>query len=420
MNEESINGFLKKFSENRHTEREHKIFISWLASAPIEEVQKILDEYQDIAKIQSLLEPAYNPQLIEKIEARLNALNDQEISTEPAVKLWSWLRKTAYVAAILFVISSLGLYFYINRNIDQLVIAKKENGIRKNEISPGGDKAILTLSDGSTIALDSAKNGLLATQSGINISKTANGQIIYKTSLSSTSRLEPSYNTISTPRGGQYQVILPDGTKVWLNAASSLTFPASFSGGERRVKLSGEAYFEVVTLVSPSNGGDERIHIPFRVVSGNQLVEVLGTHFNVNAYPDEATISTTLLEGSVKVMHMRTHHTMLLKPGQESQVGADIQVSNVEVAQAIAWKNGYFVFAYENIESIMRKISRWYDVDIQYEGDITKEGFIGSVSKFENVSQVLDMLRFTGLVHFKVEDQTNKHGQKGRRIIVMP
>ncbi len=419
MNEESINEFLKKFSENRHTEREHKIFISWLASAPIEEVQKILDDYQDLAKIQSLSEPAYSPQLIEKIEARLNALNNQEIYAEPVAKLWPWLRKTAYVA-ILFVISLLGVYFYINRNIDQQVIAKKENRIKKNEISPGGDKAILTLSDGSTIVLDSAKNGLLATLSGINISKTANGQITYKTSLSSSSRLEPSYNTISTPRGGQYQVILPDGTKVWLNAASSLTFPTFFSGRERRVELTGEAYFEVVTLVSPSNEAGERIHIPFTVVSGNQLVEVLGTHFNVNAYSDETTINTTLLEGSIKVLHMGTHHTRLLKPGQESKVGTDIQVSNVEVAQSIAWKNGYFVFEHEDIESIMRKISRWYDVDVQYEGDITKEGFIGSVSKFENVSQVLDMLKFTGLVHFKVEDQTNEQGRKGRRIIVMP
>lgn len=435
MDKQSLNEFLKKFSGNRHTEQEHQLFIDWLNAAPVEQIQEVLEKYQHVFEIQSSGETVQYPQLIEKIEARLDNLEATPAS-EP-VMLWYRLSRVASIAAILFVITAFGIYFWINRNLPEPVMVKKENGFHKNEISPGGNKAILTLANGSKIILDNAKNGVLATQSGISIRKTANGQLIYdlsggqhSTSPSVTNQPEV-YNTITTPRGGQYQLTLPDGSKVWLNAASSLKFPASFTGQERNVELTGEAYFEIAKATSPSDG----VRIPFKVTSGNQTVEVLGTHFNINAYPDEATINTTLLEGSVKISLSSSlgeparmtrsdggrgmRLSQLLYPGQQAKVGAGIRVSNIDAAQAIAWKNGYFIFPSEDIGSIMRKISRWYDADIKYEGDITRERFVGSVSRFENVSQVLDMLELTGSVHFKIVAGNDAPG-KERRIIVMP
>ncbi|HMF72741.1 MAG TPA: FecR domain-containing protein, partial [Flavitalea sp.] len=271
---------------------------------------------------------------------------------------------------------------------------------RENSIATGSNKASLTLSDGTTIVLDDAANGLLTTQAGIKISKTTDGQLKYD-----ASRPQPShangFNTIHTPRGGQYQVVLPDGSSVWLNAASSLKFPTVFSGNERKVELTGEAYFEVAK---------NKVK-PFIVASGNQTLEVLGTHFNVNAYQDDGKIRTTLLEGSIKVSHTQTNAFSLLVPGQQAELRKEIKVTKVDVKQSIAWKNGYFVFASENIQTLMQKIARWYDVDVEYEGRVTTEGFVGSISRFEDVSEVLHMLQLTGMVHFKIV---------GRKIIVSP
>jgi len=420
MNEQALNEFLKRFADNRHTEQEHMLFINWLNTAPVEEIQKVLDNYQHISEMQLREEPVQYPQLVEKIEARLNELNEEETQAEYAVRLWPLIRKIASIAAIFFITTAIGLFFLINRNSSKPLIVKNEkNRIYKNEIPSNKNRAILTLSDGSKINLDNAKNEILVTQDGVNIRKTSSGEIVYEVQSLANQDIKISYNTISTPRGGQYQIVLPDGSKVWLNAASSLKFPVSFSHEERRVELVGEAYFEVAKL-NPHSGEHEGSRIPFKVTSGNQVLEVLGTHFNINAYPDEATINTTLLEGSVKIEQLETHNSKVLKPGQQAKVGADIRVSNVDVSQVIAWKNGYFIFSHENIESIMRKISRWYDVDIEYKGNITQEGFVGSVSRFEKVSQVLDMLQMTGLVHFKIEKWTDEPGQKERRIIVMP
>lgn len=414
MDKQSLNEFLKKYSENCHTEQEHKAFLEWLNSASAEQVQEALEKYQQILETKADEEPVSYPWLVEKIEAKLNEVGNEEFERDNhIVPLWWRLRNIASVAAIFLVIAGLGLYLWMNRQKAQVqVIAKVKKDFGKTEIPPGGNKAILTLANGAKIVLDDAKAGVLATQSGINIRKTEDGQVIYDVSQAAAKGSELTYNTISTPRGGQYQVVLPDGSQVWLNAASSLKFPTVFRGKERHVELSGEAYFEVAKNKAK----------PFRVTSGNQTVEVLGTHFNINAYPEEANIKTTLLEGSVKVSLAsagKDEVERFLKPGQQAKTGADIQVYEVDVSQAIAWKNGYFVFSHENIESIMRKISRWYDVDIEYKGNITKDGFVGSVSKFEKVSEVLSLLELTGSVHFKIETQ-GANQQTGRRIIVMP
>jgi ferric-dicitrate binding protein FerR (iron transport regulator) len=262
-------------------------------------------------------------------------------------------------------------------------------------ILPGCNKAVLTLGNGKKIVIDSTNSGHLANDSHAAINKTTSGSIVY----TDVPEKEVVYNSLTTPRGGLFTVVLPDGTQVTLNAASSLKYPTAFEGNERRVELTGEAYFEVAH--NPQK--------PFRVVSNNQTVEVLGTHFDLNAYPDEAGIKTTLLEGSVKVSAGKL--VRVIEPGQQAiLVNGLIAVSEANTEEAVAWKNGYFRFNDEKIESIMRKISLWYDVDIQYQGDITTEGYNGTISRYRNIQEVLSTLELTQSVHFKIN---------GRRITVL-
>lgn len=304
-------------------------------------------------------------------------------------------------AAVVLAMLSVGLYFY-------LPPAGRNNAAGSKyaaEIRPGGNKAILKLADGSEISLTDADNGTLANRGGITITKTKDGQVIYQAaSLPQAASAQMAYNTISTPRGGQYQINLPDGTRVWLNAASSLKFPQSFAHlPSRTVELDGEAYFEVF----------KNSKQPFKVLSHagiagrKQLIEVLGTHFNVNAYPDEENTKTTLLEGLVKINQETELH-----PGEQAVLDhGRLRVATVDTEEAVAWKNGYFNFTNEDIYSIMKKISRWYDVEVVYEGKITDNTFNGPVSRSSKVSEVLDILELTKTVHFKIE---------GRRITVMP
>ncbi|MDQ7949920.1 MAG: FecR domain-containing protein, partial [Pedobacter sp.] len=303
------------------------------------------------------------------------------------------------IAAALAVIFSVSIYFYLHRKMEIPVTTSISYG---SNINPGGNRAFLTLADGRKINLDDARIGKLAQQGSAMVSKADDGQLIYDLAAN-PSATTISYNAIETPRGGTYQVVLPDGTKVWLNAGSKLTFPTVFAGMQRKVQLVGEAYFEVAK--------DKQR--PFLVASGNQTVQVLGTHFNVSAYPDENNIRTTLLEGSVKVSNVGTNQSELLVPGQQARVkdNGPILVSAVNTGNAVAWKNGLFSFSDDNIEDVMKKVSRWYDIEVVYKGNITKEGFVGSVSRYEKIAEVLSTLELTGLVHFKVE---------GRRVTVMP
>jgi transmembrane sensor len=316
-------------------------------------------------------------------------------SRMPGSRNLRW-RHLSQAAAVLLVLGTALFY-----NPKSKTSSRQMVKIRKDEavILPGSNKAVLTLSDGSHIDLDDSKAGLLCKQGNVKVGKTGSGKLVYQTAGLNSKAIV--YNTITTPRGGQYQVVLSDGTKVWINAASALKFPATFSGKERLVDLSGEAYFEVSKNKS----------MPFKVRVNNMAVEVLGTHFNVNAYPDENEVKTTLLEGSVKLSSGNV--VSMLKPGQQG-VFADknsFNVSEVNVEEAVAWKNGYFIFDDENIQHIMRKISRWYDVEVDYNGKIDEGDFGGTVSRFKSVSGVLKSLELTGTVHFKVQ---------GRRITVMP
>jgi transmembrane sensor len=306
------------------------------------------------------------------------------------------VRHLSQAAAVILVLGA-GLLFYPKNKLSKPHFVK----IRKAEtpVLPGSNRAVLTLSDGSSIDLDNSKDGLLCKQGDVKVDKLANGKLVYQNAGASTNSV--IYNTITTPRGGQYQVVLSDGTKVWLNAASALKYPATFAGKERMVELSGEAYFEVA----------KNKNMPFKVSLNKMTIQVLGTHFNVNAYADEDAIKTTLLEGSVKLSSGNA--TSFLKPGQQGVFAKqeNFRVSDVNVQEAVAWKNGYFIFDNENIQGIMRKISRWYDVDVDYYGRIDEGDFGGTISRFKSVSGVLKSLELTGTVHFKMQ---------GRRITVMP
>jgi len=312
---------------------------------------------------------------------------DAQIGDQPVVRLWP---KMAIAASLLLVLGA-GLFFYLpGRHQRDSELAKQS--IYKNDIAPGSIKATLTLADGRKITLDGAKNGALAQQTGITITKTADGQLIYTVSDSKATSSK-AFNTIETPKGGQYQIRLPDGTQVWLNAASSMKFPVSFrSSKQRKVELKGEAYFEVAHLKKQ----------PFVVKTDRQEVEVLGTHFDVKSYPDEQHTKTTLLEGLV-----RLNKGILLKPGQQGlSTGNSLAVRQVNVEEELDWKNKQFILNNEDLQSVMRRLSRWYDVEVVYEGVPPDLQFIGVVSSSRNISGVLKLMERTGKVKFRIEGRT--------------
>jgi len=261
---------------------------------------------------------------------------------------------------------------------------------KANDISPGSSKALLTLDDGSTIVLEKAGTGTLATQGNTNIIKQESGLLAYDASASISVDDEiVGTNTITTPLGGEYQVILPDGTKAWLNAASSIKYPTAFKGKERVVEIAGEVYLEVSKDVTK----------PFIVkVNGMTEIKVLGTHFNINAYPDEGVIKTTLLEGSVQVTNPSSA-PVTLSPGQQSNTDSEgrIFVQSVDIEAVVAWKNGTFQFNSLSIDEIMRQISRWYKVEVVYQNTKPQGEYSGIVSRNTNLSEVLDMLQLSGI-----------------------
>lgn len=315
------------------------------------------------------------------------------------VKPFRWVRMAA--AAIVVLAIGVAGYWFINRS--------GKNGVAKNDqpanhtaadILPGSNKAVLTLADGSVITLDSAANGQLAKQGNSQIIKTKSGELVYeKTARNSAGPLSTdhsplAYNMLVIPRGGQYQLTLPDGSKVWLNAASSIRYPIAFIGNERRVELTGEAYFEVAK--------DARK--PFHVITPTQDVEVLGTHFNVNAYADEPAVKTTLLEGSVKV---RSENSVVLKPGEQSVLEPHSPLAinhSPDLEQVMAWKNGFILFNKTDLKSIMRQVDRWYSVDVVFEGVIPQRTFTGGISRSARLSELLHLLEVSK-VKFRIEDK---------------
>ncbi len=291
------------------------------------------------------------------------------------IRLW---QRVAAAASILMFLS-VGLYFYLHKTAPSQFTANNY----KNDIAPGGNKAILTLASGKKIVLNDAKNGILAEQGDAAINKTTDGEIVYSLNRASSGLSSTGYNTMTTPRGGQYHVTLSDGTNVWLNAASSIRYPNSINGNDRQVEITGESYFE-----DAHNSAK-----PFKLTANGQNVDVFGKHFNVNAYNDELSLRTTLLKGAVKVT--KGQSSVTLKPGQQSVIidnGSDSSLNvlnDVNTDRVLAWKNGKFSFDNADIKTVMRQIGRWYNVEIQYEGKVQSTVFSGEIYRNVNLSKAL-------------------------------
>jgi ferric-dicitrate binding protein FerR (iron transport regulator) len=328
-----------------------------------------------------------------------------EISEPRSMHRYYWV-----AAAVLLLIAGAAVFFNLNKTKTNIAQVPPVEQRFHNDVSPGGDKAVLELADGSKIVLDNASNGELAKQGTTKVMKLDNGQLAYHIGKPGA---PVSYNSISTPKGGQYQVVLPDGSKVWLNAVSSLRFPTSFTGNERKVELSGEAYFQVAKNAAT----------PFKVLVSNQVgtevvkpdqleVEVLGTEFNLMAYQDENIEKATLISGAVKVRIGDTQKT--LAPNQQAFLDKKSSslslIDSINVEETIAWKDGYFQFQDASIGSIMRQAARWYDVEVIYDGKVNQQ-FIGKVRRQVNLSTLLKILEATGWVHFRID---------GKKVTVSP
>jgi len=306
------------------------------------------------------------------------------------------------VAATVLIVASVLLLIRNQQSQSSQPVYAEENQLQQ-DVAPGTNRAVLTLSDGTVLNLDESQSGVLANQGDVQIQKMEKGQIVY-TSIGQHRDDESVFNTITIPRGGQYQLILPDGTKVWLNSSSSLRFPVSFVNNSRVVELEGEAYFEVSALYNPKNKAQKR---PFLVKTAAQQIEVLGTHFNVNAYANEDVLKTTLIEGSVKISSVETGENKILQPGQQAQLtkkGHIRLTEDIDADEATAWKNGMFYFNNTDLPTIMRQLSRWYDVEIDIK-DIPQKRFNGVLSRDVKLSQVLQMMEKTSGLKFKIVER---------------
>ncbi|TJZ51464.1 FecR family protein [Sphingobacterium olei] len=389
-----VSEWVIKHLEGRLSEEEKKQLDSWLLEAPHN--QKLFNRLTD----QHLLDVEFARFTANNKEDAwkkvLAGTNQSALGYSPSKR---YIQFSKYVAcALLLLLPTI----WISKKLNPIALEEAPVEMLVNDIAPGGNKAILTLADGTMISLDEFNEGILAEQQNAFIRKNADGDLIYDLSnMGSNMESEISYNTITTPVGGQYKVVLPDGTKVWLNALSSLKFPVSFNGEYRTVQLTGEGYFEVY----------KNKEMPFIVNAGTSSIHVLGTHFNVSTYEKEGLVHTTLVEGSVRITQGSS--SKMLSPGMQAITNRqhDIAITPIDIAEVVDWKNGYFLFRDQPIEELMRTIARWYDIDVQYQGDLKGKIFGGKFSKKDNLSELLKSLELTGTVKFSIE---------GRRVTVMP
>ncbi|MGN8068544.1 FecR family protein [Mucilaginibacter sp. SG564] len=355
MNRETIYSLIQKHQQGIATDAEKQALANWYSSVSSQD-SEFPEEEDDVHE-----------------EILMRLLDEIDFQKKRSVNYKGWA-----VAASLLIMLTAGTILFFNK----YKTAQNQTIAQEHPIRPGGNKAILVLANGSKVLLTDVATGKIAQQSGSQITKTADGKLVYSANPNAVKNTLPQYNTMQTPKGGQYQLLLSDGTRVWLNAESSIKYPVSFdSFNERRVELTGEAYFEVAHNKA----------LPFRVVSNKQVIEVLGTHFNVNAYPDEQNTTTTLLEGAVKIIAGDKNAT--LKPGQEADLTTTFKISTVDPREAIDWKNGNFRFNEEPLESVMRQIARWYDVKIVYEDEsVKKETIVAVTTRFANLSALLKIM----------------------------
>lgn len=405
MNKNDIDHLLHKLADNQANEAEKNNFTTWVNTLDKDAYQEVLDRYQEIL----ILCPDNrnnHPELAKLIERRL----DQLPNSGKIIFLQKW-RKIAVAATILLLVLS-GTWYtlsLLNEPGTERDLMEQITSRYGDDILPGGDKAKLILSDGQAIILDDIPTGQSQVEGGIRIHKTGDGAIEYdfytNEHIAVTSLF---YHTITTPVGGEYQITLPDGSRVWLNSISSITAPSAFDEGERMVEVTGEVFFDIVESRSPTGK-----KIPFLVRTANQTVEVLGTQFNIKAYPDNDAVETTLIEG--KVVVRASDNTTSLMPGEQSRVIQDGQIDlikNINIAKVIAWKNGYFQFSDDSIKDIMNQLRRWYDIEVEYVGDLPDSRFGGQISRNKNISEVLRVLELTDEVRFRIDGQKVKIWKK--------
>jgi transmembrane sensor len=387
-NQDRINFLIKQVQEDNATEAE----LQELTEAIKQDQSGRLAEQMAEHLITTPHNWLYHPEKWNALATDiLNADKLKEGLSEKGGKVLKLSWRLAAAAVILLVLGVSSYFLFFNSRLPKDSPVAQEP--LSNDVPPGGDRAILTLANGERILLDSAQ-GTVGTENGVQVINLP-GKLNYSTQKEENIPVT-AFHTISTPRGGQYQLVLSDGTKVWLNSASSMRFPVAFAGEQRKVEITGEAYFEVAH--NPS--------MPFVVRKGETEVKVLGTHFNVNAYEDESEIKVTLLEGKVRVGKGREE--ALLAPGQQAQIapapaGGIKVASNVDLDEVVAWKNGKFQFGEAaEVEDVLRQLARWYDVDFVYKGDIRGQ-IGGTISRNVPLSQVLNLLEMTGVVTFKVE-----------------
>lgn len=375
-----IAGFIRKTL----TEAEHDELDAWVESS--DDNMLLFEELTDEKNIEA------NLAWMDKTSTEKNLeLTKKKIEFTPEhknLKAKKWFYSIA--ASVILLVAAFGIYKIINNKLSkQASITINE----QSEIQPGGNKATLTLSNGSVIDLVSSPNGLIKGDSGTIINKSKDGEILYNDS--GTINSAASYNILTTPKGGQYKVQLPDGSQVWLNAASSLKYPTAFATSERIVELKGEGYFEITK---------DRTK-PFKVkLADSSEVKVLGTHFNVMAYENEKVKEITLSEGSIEIS--KDNNKQNLIPGQQGRIISSkiVLVNSVDTDQVIGWKNGQFIFHDADIQSIMRQVARWYDVDIKYE-TVNTQHFNAIISRKDPVLRLLHILEETGQIHFKIENK---------------
>lgn len=407
MNIQEARTFVARFVQGKYSQEEHQAFLDWVGESSMDQVKAVAEEYESTYTHWSTTGKP-SAQWIDQLEQRLDKLE-----TQPTVipLRRSIARRISWAAAILVLVGT-GAYFLFFNNKPAQPAEQSVTGVDKNEkkVLPGGNRAVLTLADGSNIILNEAENGVITQQGNTTVKKLDNKQLVYQPNANGQ---QPAllYNTVYTPRGGQYQLTLPDQTKIWLNAESSIRFPVAFTGKERRVEITGEVYFEVTR--NPS--------MPFKAVIGTDLttggvgrgrgeVEVVGTHFNIMAYENVPAIQTTLLKGAVKVA--KGAAVRRLKPGQQARIANDLSNNeNIKVltipdaGDLVSWKEGYFNGP--EISTIMQQIARWYDVEIVYEGKVPALQYDGKLPRDVKIESLLKMLDVNG-IHTRLDEENRK------------
>ncbi|MFX1704990.1 FecR domain-containing protein [Chitinophaga sp. CC14] len=385
---EQINDLTFKYVIRVITDEEKAILDEWL-----DEVPGRRKKWEERVKLKSIIQDQILMEEGQQLAKQLQMPGAEQEAAHlgdryRSRKIWKWLAGAA--AAIL--IFAIGYNYQASRLVQTSITPSSAVPV---DLPPGGNRAVLILADGRRITLDSARAGAIANQAGSQVIQSDSGMLTYQPETTGAA-LGNTYNTVITPAGGQYKVVLPDGTVVWMNAASTIRFPTTFKGKTRDVEMSGEVYFEVAANASH----------PFVVRSGDVKVQVLGTHFNLMAYPEEKSRQATLLEGAIIVSTQKGQETKL-RPGQQAIITTNILVQQADTSQVIAWKDGFFIFNGEDIETVMRTIGRWYDVNIEVSGpeSFRSSQITARLSRKKSAGDLIEVLRASG---FKVKLEAPK------------